>query len=142
MMMSTKKSNMKKDELSIAKPIAPEDVRAGMYIALLHQVEKKSCFWCDCDDDQWWRDRSKRTELSLPWDVEAQFVKAVCLPFVLAETIKGEIETIDTRRYRLARLPKEYGRAAFAKLRRERAKEKAEAENKKETKDADEVKPE
>lgn len=128
--MSTNE-NMMNDEMSIARAIAPEDVRPRMYIALLHEVEEKTCFWCDCDDESW-RDRRKRFELSLPWDVEPQRVKAVCLPFILVETTKGEVETIDTRRYRLAQLPERYGRVAFAKLRKERAKEKKEAAEKNE----------
>jgi hypothetical protein len=96
--------------LSVAKPLAPEEVRPGTFVAVLHEIiEWPSFFWC-CDALVLAPDEPMRMRL-LPYRDSTPFkVKAVCLPFVLVKTPLGERRTLDVRRCRLARLNRKFAR--------------------------------
>lgn len=99
----------------LARPIAPEDIRPGAYIAVLKvtiEVIPQNCV-----------DAARRGPCALkrfsmlPWDQAGPLkVKGVCLPFVLVKTPSGDVQTLDVRRLQLARLPKRYARAAYEML--------------------------
>jgi hypothetical protein len=99
--------------LSIAKPLAPEDVRPGDYVALLDELyELPSYWWCE-DAALHPRDELVRIRLLPTQENQPLKVKSVCLPFVLAKQPTGERRTLDLRRCRLARLNRKYAAAAW-----------------------------
>lgn len=107
---------------SISRSIAPEDVRRGMYVAVLHVVAEQtpSCF----DYDPHVQPKTHRY-MRLPCSAsEPLQVVEVCLPFVLVKEPAGKLRTLDVRRYRLARLTDAYGRRVFSMF-----KEAAKAKN-------------
>jgi hypothetical protein len=103
-----------------ARAIAPEDIKVGSYLAVLNIVGEYLPL--SCADAAWNRSVELVRVLWLPWGPgpigsgEPLKVKAVCLPFVLVRTIKGELRTLDVRRYRFAQLNDGYGRKVFKKL--------------------------
>ena len=110
-----------------AKSLAPEDIRTGMYIALLHDVEEflPSVYFHEVPGG---REVELLRVASLPGDVQPMKVVEVCVPYVLVRGISGDHRTLDVRRCRLARVTARFGQAAFraAKADRKRRK-KAEA---------------
>ena len=108
-----------------SRPIAPEDLRPGDYVAALHIVlELLPC--CAGADD--WKPPTPQRVLLLPWaGGKPVRVQELCLPFVLARSSHGDACTFDVRRYRLARVSKRYGREVFraAKAERRQAARKA-----------------
>lgn len=107
----------------VARPLAPEDVRAGQYVCTLQFVVE--CM-APADLDSWRPPRVIRLQC-LPFSSEPQRVLAVCLPFVFVRNVNCELETIDVRRYTLARVSKTFGQLAFKKAKAARDKAKAEA---------------
>lgn len=98
---------------SLAKPLAPEEIRVGDYVSLLHVFyDLPSFFWCD---DSALQRREELVRLCyLPETAGVPLkVKSVCLPFVLAKQPNGDRQTLDVRRVRLARLDREYATAAW-----------------------------
>ncbi len=100
-------------ELTTAKVLAPEDVRAGDYVALLHVVyELPSFFWCGgigtIRPDEPVRIPFVPNNGGVPLRV-----RSVCLPFILVKAPSGQMRNLDVRRYRLARLDRAYARAAW-----------------------------
>lgn len=98
---------------SLAKPLAPEDVRAGEFVAILDEIcELPSYFWNDCGAlaprDQLVRIRHIPATEALPMKV-----RCVCLPFVLVKQPCGARRTLDVRKSRLARLDAKFARAAW-----------------------------
>ncbi|MCA9238035.1 MAG: hypothetical protein KDA44_21325 [Planctomycetales bacterium] len=107
---------------TLAKPLAPEDVRPGDYVAVLDWTfEVPSYFWEG--EESWRREDVVRIrflphrELLVPLRVDA-----ACLPFVLAKTPSGDARTVDLRQVRLARLDGEYGKRAWKALKPRREK--------------------
>lgn len=98
---------------TLAKALAPEEIRPGDYVTLLDEIaELPSFFWC-------------ADAATLPYDepVRIRFrpqgggvplkVQSVCLPFVLVKHPRGEWRTLDVRTCRLARLHRSYARSAW-----------------------------
>lgn len=98
---------------SLAKPLAPEDIRVGDYVSLLHvYYDVPSFFWC-CDAvtmpvEELVRLRCLPENGGLPLKV-----KAVCLPFLVVKHPAGGKRFLDVRKVRLARLDDEYAAAAW-----------------------------
>jgi hypothetical protein len=103
----------------LAKALAPEDVRAGDFVAILDEIcELASFFWDDCGmapRDEVARIRYTPTSEALPMKV-----KSVCLPCVLVKQPCGAKRTLDVRKTRLARLDGGYARAAWKEYKRAR----------------------
>ena len=100
-------------ESTLAKVLAPEDVRIGDYVALLHVVcELPSFWWCDGISAM-----RPDEPVRVPFLVEnggiPLEVRSVCLPFILVKTPIGELRNLDVRRYRLARLDRGYAMTAW-----------------------------
>ncbi len=97
----------------IAKPIAPEDIRVGDYLALLEITLQYGSFnWCMADPIT----LPPSEPVSITW--QGHFggmplkVKSICLPFLLVKSPHGEMASLDVRHCRLARISSEYGRVA------------------------------
>lgn len=104
---------------TLAKPLAPEEVRRGDFVTPLYVVsEWPSWFWCCGDDSLHPREEVVRIR-STPCD-EAMPLEVidVCLPFVLVETPQREGKTLDVRRVRLASLNRAFARRTRRALRR------------------------
>jgi hypothetical protein len=100
-------------ESKMAKVLAPEDLRVGDYVALLHVVREMPSFW--------WCGGVATVQPELPVRVPfllknggiPYLVHSVCLPFLLVKTPGGDLRNLDVRRYRLARLDRTYARIAW-----------------------------
>ncbi len=105
---------------ALAKPLAPEDVRVGDYVAPLEwTVQWPSWMWCG--DDSWSNDRTAviRAVWLPPGErQQPQKVLAACLPLVFVKSATGECETLDLRQVRLARLDCRYAKIVWRSLRR------------------------
>lgn len=101
---------------SLAKSLAPEDVRVGDYVAPLHETyDYASFFWC-CDDALEDRSQTVPIRFVASGSGEPLRVKAFCLPFVLVKhPVRGDF-TLDIRRHQLARLDRAYGKLAWKSL--------------------------
>lgn len=116
---------------TLAKPLAPEDVRAGDYVAVLHVIHEWPAFFWTCDTTLGQQEELLRVKMLPEKSGVPLKVKAICLPFVLVKHPKGKQLTLDVRRYRLARLGPVFARAAWKSL---RPKKKAAAANPTESK--------
>ena len=99
----------------MAKSLAPEDVRAGDYVTVLHVVhELPSMMWCN-DMSLIERDEIVRMQFMPDNGGEPLKVKSVCLPFVLVKYASGKKGPLDVRRCRLAKLDRAYAEAVLGK---------------------------
>jgi hypothetical protein len=97
--------------VSIARPVAPEDIRPGEYIAVLSVFETHVAPVLDACAEPGLH--VLRIE-DIPWfSGDPVLVEAVCLPFVLARDADGGRRPLDVRRMRLARVSEAYAKAAF-----------------------------
>jgi hypothetical protein len=109
-------------DLTTAKVLAPEDVRAGDYVALLHVIhELPSFFWCGgmgtMRPDEPVRIPFVPNNGGVPLRV-----RSICLPFILVKAPTGKLRNLDVRRYRLARLDRAHARAAWKARKKGRRK--------------------
>jgi hypothetical protein len=107
------KAQPSEDGSTLARALAPEDVRSGDYVALLYEIyDYPSFYWCAdstlLPPDQPVRIRVAPGDESIPLKV-----KSVCLPFVLVTMPSRGKRTLDLRKCRLARLDKKYAAAAW-----------------------------
>jgi hypothetical protein len=102
-----------RSEGSLAKPLAPEEIRVGEYVSLLHVFyDLPSFLWCG-DSALQRRDETVRI-CYLPETGGVPFkVKSICLPFVLVKKSDRTQQTLDVRKVRLARLDRAYAKAAW-----------------------------
>jgi hypothetical protein len=110
-------------EATLAKSLAPEEIRPGDCVAVLHEIyEYPSWYWCS---DPALANREETVRLrTIPRDEAVPLrVDSVCLPFVLVRRPCGRHATLDVRRYRVARLDARYAKAA-AKVYRRRLKKR------------------
>ena len=98
----------------VSKPLAPEDIRPGSYVAILSTVVEymPSSLFCECRDPR----TSPVRSVWITADASPLKVEAVCLPFVLVSGVKGEHSTLDVRRCTLAGLSDRYAAKAFKRL--------------------------
>jgi hypothetical protein len=104
-------------EFSLAKALAPEEIRSGDFVAALYAItEWPSWFWHESDPAHP-RDEPVRICSTPPSDSAPWKVRGVCLPFVLVRAPDGLESTLDIRKCRLARLDRKFGRRAWRALR-------------------------
>ncbi|OWY70750.1 hypothetical protein B7486_14185 [cyanobacterium TDX16] len=104
----------KQDVIQTVRVVPPEDVRVGDYVVVMHVVMEHLMDSCAVES---WKGIEQVRMLWMPWEVSAPMkVVQVCLPFVLVKKPDRKHVPLDTRRYRLARIPGEFGRTAFRKL--------------------------
>jgi hypothetical protein len=98
---------------TLAKALAPEEIRAGDYVTLLHIVaEVPSFFWfSEC-----WNlppNQPVRIRFTSATDGAPLKVESLCLPFVLVKNAAGDKTTLDVRKCQLARLDRTYAKQAW-----------------------------
>jgi hypothetical protein len=100
-------------EATLAKALAPEDIRPGDFVTPLHVVaEVPSYYWFS----EGWSlpaDEPVRIRFTSPGDGLPLKVKSICLPFVLVKQASGERLTLDLRKCQLARLGRRYAKRAW-----------------------------
>jgi hypothetical protein len=107
---------------TLAKALAPEEVRRGEFVTLLHEyAEVPTFFWC-CDNtllppEEPVRIRFIPTTCGVPLKV-----KSVCLPFVFVKHPTGEERSLDLRKCRVARLAKRHALRAWRGYKKARPK--------------------
>ncbi|MCB9848980.1 MAG: hypothetical protein H6814_11260 [Phycisphaeraceae bacterium] len=119
---------MKPDLLTVARPLAPEDINTGMYVAVLHEHRTMIPFYLadTVYEIEQVRPISWRTP---PAKTRPLKVVSVCVPYVLAERPCGKSVTLDVRQTSLARLSDSFGKASFKRL-RPRKKRRPDADRK------------
>jgi len=95
---------------SLARPLAPEEVRRGQYVTPLDEIHEWPSFLWPCPDSNLEpqdlvRVRLKSDEGGIPLRVTA-----VCLPFVSVRTPQQTTRVLDLRRVQLVRLSREFGK--------------------------------
>jgi hypothetical protein len=104
----------KDKHLSLARPLAPEDIRRNTYVAVLTAIVEFFPFW---QDEPWRPAKVRRLDLLPGPDGGTPLrVKEVCLPYILVEHPGGQHRTLDVRRFRLGQLSQRYGERAFRRL--------------------------
>ncbi len=116
--------NMNEEQTTISQPLAPEDIRPGDYVSLLHVVSEFVPFFCIEDLD--FRRVEPVRVTRMPWTIEPMEVVEVCLPFVLVRRPDGKHETLDVRRHGIARLSQRFGKRAFKRFKAQSRKEASE----------------
>ena len=112
----------KKDKI-LAKLLAPEDIRVGMYVSIHSELGEYLPFSILCGKSQWSNPEIVRIRwLPSDFEVGPRIVISVCLPYILVKDQDGDLRTLDTRRYGLVRISDSYGREAFRKEARKRRK--------------------
>jgi hypothetical protein len=115
------KRTKKRRPATLAKPLAPEEIRAGEFVTALHTVyELPSFFWC-ADRSIMPAEEPVRIRLVARGGGKPWRVRSVCLPFVLVKSPSGREVTIDVRKWQLARLDREFARAAWKAGKRTRS---------------------
>lgn len=113
--MSKIKANADRDA-TLARPLAPEDVRPGDYVAVLSEEYEYPAIAWYCEPPMGRETEVIRVRLR-PRDTDAPLrVVDACLPFVYVEPPKGPGRTLDLRAVRVARLDRRYARRVCAAL--------------------------
>ena len=117
--------------LNVARRLSPDDIEVGIYVAVLRETCEyvRGC----CSDMP--RASPLFTERidTMPDEDDVGPLKVVgaCLPYVLAQKPDGTCRTLDVRRFALACLAPEYGKAAFRRLKPKAEKTTDESGNRK-----------
>lgn len=106
---------------TLAKPLAPEDLRVGDFVTVLHIFYDLPSFLWNNETASHPRDELVRLcYLPEPGGVPLK-VKSLCLPFVLVKQADGEQQTLDMRKVRLARLDRNYSKKAWKLSKKKKA---------------------
>jgi hypothetical protein len=105
-------------QASLAKPLAPEDVRTGDFVAVLHVVYELPSFLWFPDAALLPPEEPVRVTF-LPGDSGVPLkVRAVCLPFLLVEDALGEHRVLDLRRTNVARLDRGFAKTTWKAIKK------------------------
>ena len=100
-------------EATLAKALAPEDIRPGDFVTPLSVITEVPSYWWNSGSWDLPHDQPVRIRLLYNCDGMPMRVKSVCLPFVLTKCPAGEQNTIDLRKCQLARLDLVYAKRAW-----------------------------
>lgn len=108
---------------TIARRLAPEDIRKDMFVAVLTITHEFVPFFCE-STAAFERGEPYRMTF-LPDEQESQPLKviAVCLPFVFVKDAHRRHRTLDVRRHRLGQISESFGRKCFKAAKANRSKE-------------------
>jgi hypothetical protein len=112
-------------EATLAKALAPEDIRPGDFVTPLFVIAEVPSFgWCA---ESWSLplDQPVRIRFTPNCDGMPMRVKSVCLPFVLAKNPSGDQGTIDLRKCQLAGLDQTHAKRAWKAYKKTLARRKA-----------------
>jgi hypothetical protein len=105
---------------TVAATVAPEDLRCGDYVAILHEVvQLPSFFWRDAlalEPHEMVKMRCIPEGNGTPLKVEG-----LCLPFVFVKSPLRQWKTIDVRQVQLVRLRNKYAKKVWATLQGQKA---------------------
>ena len=97
-------------ESTLAKTLAPEDIRVGDHVLVLRQTFELCSFYWSCDPSLLPPETPVRVEL-MPRHIRTPAkVKAVCLPLVLVRFKGGEHEQWDVRQMALGKVDEAYAK--------------------------------
>jgi len=112
-------------EATLAKALAPEDIRAGDFVTPLFVITELPSFWWSGEAWNLPHDQPVHIRLTYNCDGMPMRVKSVCLPFVLTKSPAGGQNTIDLRKCQVARLDKGYAKRAWKAYKKTAAQHKA-----------------
>ncbi len=109
----------------LARTLAPEDIRAGMFVAIHGEIGEYMPFSVLCGDAQWTAPELVRVRwLPHDSDVGPRKVIEVCLPYILVKDQHNDLRTLDTRRYNLVRVSESFAQEAFRREARKRKRKR------------------
>jgi hypothetical protein len=114
-------------EATLAKALAPEEVRPGDFVTPLFVIAEVPSYWWCADDWNLPRDQPVRIRLTATCEGAPLKVRSVCLPFVLVKTAVGEQSTLDLRTYQLARLNRSHAKRAWKAIKKAARRKRASA---------------
>jgi hypothetical protein len=109
---------------TLAKALAPEDIRPGDFVTPLFTITELPSFWWSGESWNLPHDQPVRIRLTYNCDGMPVRVKSVCLPFVLTKSPAGEQSTIDLRKCQVARLDRVYAKRAWKAFKKTAARRK------------------
>jgi len=108
-----------REDTFVARPLAPEDVRVGDYISVLHEtLELPTFLWC-CEPHVAPLDEMVRIRAHSPLGGVPLKVREICLPFVYVKHPWGAGFPLDVRLCQLARLAGPYGKRVWKRMKRQ-----------------------
>jgi hypothetical protein len=102
-----------KCETPLARPLAPDDLRCGDFVSILHEVVEWPSFYWFCDPQLWPPGEPVRVLRRVDDCGTPLKVKAICLPFVFVKLPSGHHRTLDVRQHKLVRLNSDYAEAVW-----------------------------
>lgn len=109
-------------DATLAKALAPEDIRPGDFVTALSIVTEVPSYWWNGGVWDLPHGQPVRVRLTHGCDGIPIRVKSVCLPFVLTKNPSGDETTLDLRKCQLARLDRGYARLAWKAYKKKAAK--------------------
>ncbi len=112
-----KTQSLEKDDVTVAATVAPEDLTEGDDIAILNYVVEFATYH--------WHGYAFESNADLSQLVHIKYtnndglplkVRAICLPYLLVESIDKTHRTIDVRLNQLVRVSKDYASAVRKEL--------------------------
>ena len=114
------KAHREAAEATLAKALAPEEIRPGDYVTPLSLIAEVPSFWWCAEAWRLSPEEPIRMRFMATCDGVPLRVRSVCLPFVLAKQPSGHFVTMDVRRCQLARLDRAFARRAWKCIKRSR----------------------
>src|SRR4051794_21878105 len=112
-------------EATLAKALAPEDIRPGDFVTPLFTITELPSFWWSGESWNLPHDQPVRIRVTHNCDGMPMGVKSGCLPFMLTKSPAGMQTTIDLRKCQVARLGKSYAKQAWKAYKKTAAQRKA-----------------
>lgn len=101
-------------DLTTSRRLAPEDIRPGMFVAVSAKLYEIFPYWlAGCTPGV--SIEMIRFTGFVRTDGSPRRVLSVCLPFVMTECAKGEVEMLDIRRDTLVQLDEMFGLELFTR---------------------------
>jgi len=107
---------------TVSRPLAPEDIRVGMYLSTLAECQELWPWLITVEDILYDRVKPLRYTERPKCNDDPVIVVEVCLPFVLVETARKKTIVLDTRQSTLTQMSERFGREAFKRMREEKAR--------------------
>ncbi len=105
-------------EATLAKALAPEEIRRGDFVTPLFVISELPSFWWRSDSWVLPLEEPVRIRFMPPLEGTPLKVLSVCVPFVLVKSAAGEQKTLDLRTCQLARLDRSHARRAWKAIRK------------------------
>lgn len=102
----------------VARPLAPEDLRCGDFVGILHEVLEWPSFFWSCEAHLLPPSEVVRIQRRPADGGTPLKVKAICLPFVFVKQPCGDHRTLDVREQSLVRLSPDYARRVWQTMSR------------------------